>query len=90
MDTDKDFIDNLTAETQSTQRQEFLPNPETTIGQNLLASMEMNKSSIYDNQRKSAVKYPLMNLTIETCFCLSSAPDKQKTKSLRPLRLCGE
>ncbi len=26
---------------------------------------------------------------METCFCLSSSPDKQKFNSLRPLRLCG-
>jgi len=27
---------------------------------------------------------------METCFCLSPSPDKQKVNSLRPLRLCGE
>jgi len=27
---------------------------------------------------------------METYFCLSSSPDKQKCYSLRPLRLCGE
>ena len=26
----------------------------------------------------------------QSCFCLSSSPDKQKTHSLRSLRLCGE
>ena len=26
----------------------------------------------------------------EICFCLSSSPDKQKVRPLRPLRLCGE
>ena len=26
----------------------------------------------------------------QTCFCLSSSPDKQKTHSLCSLRLCGE
>jgi len=35
MDADKYFIKNLTAETQSTLREEFLPNRETTIGQNI-------------------------------------------------------
>jgi len=33
IDTDKDFFKSFTAETQSTQREEFLPNRETTIGQ---------------------------------------------------------
>ncbi len=33
MGTDKEFFKTLTAETQSTLRQEFLPNRETTIGQ---------------------------------------------------------
>jgi len=65
MDADKELFKNFTAETQSTQREEFLPNRETAIGQNLKASTEI-------------------------CFCLSSSPDKQKIRSLRPLRLCGE
>jgi len=33
MRTDKEFFKNLTAEAQSTLRQKFLPNRETTIGQ---------------------------------------------------------
>ncbi len=33
MNTDKELYKNFTAETQSTQREEFLPNRETTIGQ---------------------------------------------------------
>jgi hypothetical protein len=33
MGTDMDFFKDLTAETQSTLREEFLPNRETTIGQ---------------------------------------------------------
>ncbi len=61
MDTDKDFIKNFTAETQSTLRQEFLPNRETTIEQKA-------------------------RFLRESCFCLSSSPDKQKRISLRPLR----
>jgi len=65
IDSDKDFFKNFTAETQRAQREEYLPNRETTIGQNLL-------------------------VPIETCFCLSSSPDKQKRSSLRSLRLCGE
>ena len=64
MEADKEFFKNCTAETQSTQREEFLPNRETTIGQNLLALTEMNKSSISVNRRKSAVKYPLKDLTL--------------------------
>jgi hypothetical protein len=60
MDTDKEIIKNLTAETQSTMRQEFLPNRETTIGQKAW-------------------------FLRESCFCLSSSPDKQKKISLRPL-----
>ncbi len=78
MDADKELFKNFTAETQSTQREEFLPTRETAIGQNLKASTEIR-------------------------FCLSSSPDKQKVRSLRPLpfdklrvpspvegRLCGE
>ncbi len=36
MDEIKELNKSLTAETQSTQREEILPNRETTIGQNLL------------------------------------------------------
>jgi len=59
-----------------------------------LAPMGM-KTRICANQRKSAVKYPLKNfyqaiVPNGDIFCLSSSLDKQKSRSLRPQRLCGD
>jgi hypothetical protein len=55
MDIDKELLKSLTAETQSTQREELLPNRETTIGQNLRASREKSfcLSSSPDKQKKA-------------------------------------
>ncbi len=58
MNTDKELYKNFTAETQSTQREEFLPNRETAIEQNLKASTEICfcLSSSSDKQKRNSLR----------------------------------
>jgi len=56
MDTDKDFFQNVTAETQSTQREEFLSNGETTIGHNAsVLNPDMFLFVVVSRQTKKAI-----------------------------------
>ncbi len=84
MDEIKELIKSLTAETQSTQREEFLPNRETTIGQNLLVfngdkflfvvvSRQTKKGNLCDLCASAVIKFNALSLALCALRCVSLA-----------------